>query len=362
MEELRTLIHIVPSNRWGGAERYALDICKHFLDKGWRVEAYTRDAKAVDNLFEEAGITLRHAPLQGLADLSTLLTLRRDMADFPKGTIIHTHRYRDSMLAMIARRLSRRADIRVVNTRHVVKRGRETWLYRRMYRNLDAQIFVSEAAEERFLSTWRRRKFPFPKERLHVVHNSINVLLGDRQPEPDKGPIIAMFHGPLRPGKGVEMLIDAMPRLKGMRTRLRIVGTGHPDYVDALRARAQARGVMEMIDWHKYTPDPHPLIRESHFGVLPSVVSEAFGLANLEYMANGRPQICTGNGAQKEYLTNETDALIIPPADVVALGDAMVRLAGDALLREKMGIAARSNFCRYHSWSRFADEIEEIYG
>ena len=58
----RCLAHIVASNRWGGAERYALDICRHFIDKGWHVAAYTRDAKAVDNLFAEAGVELRHAP------------------------------------------------------------------------------------------------------------------------------------------------------------------------------------------------------------------------------------------------------------------------------------------------------------
>lgn len=73
----RCLVHIVASNRWGGAERYALDICRHFIDKGWHVAAYTRDAKAVDNLFAEAGVELRHAPLQGLADPATLMALRR---------------------------------------------------------------------------------------------------------------------------------------------------------------------------------------------------------------------------------------------------------------------------------------------
>ena len=157
--------------------------------------AYTRDAKAVDNLFAEAGVELRHAPLQGLADPATLMALRRDMTRLPQGTVIHTHRYRDAMLTLMARRLAGRKDICVVNTRHIVRRGRDSWLYRRMYRNLDAQIFVSEAARERFLSTWRQRSLPFPRERLHVLHNSINVPLSGAFPEPEKGPVIAMFHG-----------------------------------------------------------------------------------------------------------------------------------------------------------------------
>ncbi len=356
-----TLIHVIPSNRWGGVERYALDICRHFQSKGWRVVAYTRDAKAVDSLFAASGIELRHAPLQGLTDLTTMRTLMADMKGMEASTIIHTHRYRDAFVTMVARRLARRPDIRIVNTRHIVRRGHDSWLYRRMYRHLDAQIFVSQTVCERFLATWRRRNPPFPKERMHVVHSSLNIAPTPFMSEPSKGPIVAMFHGPLVAGKGLETLIDALPRLKGMRTRLRIVGTGHPDYVDGLRRRAQTRGVMEMIDWHKYTPDPHPLIREAHFGVLPSTVSEAFGLSNLEYMANGRPQICTGNGAQTEYLTNGTDALVVSPGSVEDLAEAMLKLVSDPALRLRLGEAAWKNYQRSLAWPNFAEVMENIY-
>ena len=99
-----------------------------------------------------------------------------------------------------------------------------------------------------------------------------------------------MFHGPLIPGKGLEVLIDAMSLLKRTKIRLKIVGTGQPDYVDSLRRRALTREVMDMIDWHKHTKRPLDIIGGCHFGVLPSVKEEAFGLANLEYMASGRPR------------------------------------------------------------------------
>ena len=63
-----SLIHLISSNRWGGSQRYALDICTHYHGEGWEVMAMTRDAKTVDDRFRRAGIPLLHAPLHGFFD------------------------------------------------------------------------------------------------------------------------------------------------------------------------------------------------------------------------------------------------------------------------------------------------------
>lgn len=357
-----TLIHIVASNKWGGPQRYALDICRHFMAKGWDVEVFTRDAKAVDFPFQSAGIRRSHAPLSGLFDLSTALVLIRRMRSIPKGDgVIHVHRYRDAFTALLARKIAGRRDIRIVSTSHIVRKGKDSWLYRRIYRNLDAQIFVSGIAAGRFMSAWRDDNPPFAPEKVHVLHNSLFNPPLEISREPQRGPVTAMFHGPLKPGKGLETLIDAMSTIRDIKIRLRIVGSGNPDYVDSLRRRAISRGVMDMIDWHRHTYNPHPLIHESHFGVLPSVSEEAFGLANLEYMANGKAQICTSNGAQNEYLTDGRNAIMVAPAQSQALADAMKALASDPQRRQDMGRAAAKDFAENFSWDNFGRRLESIY-
>lgn len=362
MPEVPVLIHMVASNKWGGPQRYALDICRHFMARGWNVEVFTRDAKAVDYLFESAGIPRVHAPLSGYFDLSTALVLARHMSRIGKGGgVVHVHRYRDAFTALLARKLARRPDIRIVSTSHVVRKGKDSRLYRRIYRNLDAQVFVSGIAASRFMSAWRDGDPPFPKDRVHVIHNSLFSPPGEPLPEPTRGPVVAMFHGPLRPGKGLENLIDALTMLRDLRLRLRIVGSGNPDYTDLLRRRAISRGVMEMIDWHGHTYNPHPLVSESHFGVLPSVSEEAFGLANLEYMAGGRPQVATSSGAQTEYLTDGREALLVPPGQTQQLAEAIRAMASDPALRRKMGKAAYATFVDRFSWTRFIDRLEKIY-
>lgn len=362
MSDSKTLIHILSANRWGGVERYALDICRHFIAQGWKVAAVTRDAKAVDTLFANEGVELLHAPIGGLLDFQSVRTLAATLkASSRDSVVIHAHGFRNAFTALLARKMAGRKDVRIVMTRHKVKRGIDSWLFRRIYRNLDAIICVSHIVANRFVSTWHARELPFPAERLHVIHNSLNIKVTEPLPKSGKGPVTAMFHGLLIPGKGLETLIDAMSLLKGIRLRLRIVGSGAPDYVDALRRRAVARGVMEMIDWHKYSSTPMDLIRECDFGVLPSQTEEAFGLANIEYMACGRPQVCTSNGAQPEYITDGREGFLVAPGNAVALADAMRKLASDEPLRIRMGARAFETFRDTLSWSRFISQLAPLY-
>ena len=356
-----TLIHILSSNRWGGIPRYALDICKHFNENGWDVYALTRDAKAVDALFEKEGIKLFHAPLQGFSDFYSINTLTRKLKETEGATVIHAHGFRNVFTALVARKLSGRKDVKVVMTRHKVRRAVDSWILRLIYRNIDALIFVSRAARDRFVATWHNRLVPIDAGKMHVIHNSLNIEVPEYGAPSSGRPITAMFHGPLKPAKGLEILIDALSMLKGKRIRLRIVGSGTPDYLDKIRRRAISRGVMELIDWHKHTDDPLPLIKECDFGVLPSVQEEAFGLANIEYMAAGRPQICSSNGAQPEYITDGWEGILIPPANPSFLAENMRKLAESPELREKMGRRAYDTFSDRLSWPHFIAPLTAIY-
>lgn len=359
---MQTLIHIVSDNRWAGIPRYALDICRHFHDRGKNVWALTRDAKAVDSLFEKAGIPLFHAPLQGFTDFLSIRTLSDKLKETHGDTVIHAHGFRNVFTALAARKLSGKKNVKVVMTRHKVRRAVDTWLLKIIYRNIDALIFVSRAARDRFVATWHRRIMPIDPVKMHVIHNSLNIPVPEYTPPGDEGPLTAMFHGPLKPGKGLEYLIDALAMLKGLRLRLRIVGSGQPDYLDKLRRRATSRGVMDRIDWYKHTDDPLPLIRDCDFGVLPSVFEEAFGLSNIEYMAEGRPQVCSSNGAQPEYITHGWEGLLTPPANAAFLAENMKKLAEDKELRVKMGKNAFSTYSQRLEWTHFIGPLQRIYG
>ena len=355
------LIHIVPGASMGGLQRYSLDICRHYAREGQEVVALTRDAKAVDRCFDTDGIRLVHAPLRDYPDFFSSLTLGSLLRTAPKATVIHAHRYRDALTALAARRLARRPDVRIVTTRHKAAPGKDNMLRRLIYRNIDAQIFVSEFARQQFLSTWQRGRLPFDSRRLHVAANSRLEPPG-RVAEPERGAMTMMTHGIIRPGKGLETLLEALAiAARSVKLRLRIAGTGNPDYIDTLRQRAERLGVMQQIDWTLKDPDPALLTGSCHFGVQPTEMPEAFGMSNMEYMMAGRPQVTTASGAQREYLTPEVEALFVEPGDKEGLAAAMIRLASDAELRHRMGEAAARRYDRELAWPIFIGKIEEIY-
>ncbi len=357
----KSLIHIIPSNRWGGVQSYALDICRHYKKEGWNVTAMTRNAVGVDSRFSEAGIELLHAPLTGFFDFTSALTLARKIRKTPCGSVVHTHRYRDALTAAIARKITRRDDIRIVSTRHTVRRGQNTWLFKKIYGYVDAHIFVSKMAYEGFRHARGGSEIILDQNKIHILHDSIFLPRNEYCKEPETGPVCALYQGAIVKGKGLETLIDAMSMLKDIKLRLRICGSGNPDYLDMVRRRAIQCDVMNSIDWNIHQPLGSEVCTETHFGVVPSYEKEAFCLESLRFMASGRPQVATDNGAQREYLSDGETALLVKPGNASQLAEAMRRLYSDKELRENMGIKSLKEFTKHLSWQNFIKSLDKIY-
>lgn len=328
---------------------------------GWRVSVYTRDVGAIDTPFRLHGIRVRHLPLRGYADLATALSLAHRLRHSDALTVVHTHKYRDAFLALLARKLARRKDVRVILSYHRVKPGRDTRLARRICRNLHALVFVSRLSRDTFMSAWSASAPPIKPEHTFVLPSSIYMPDYTPAPPPRTGPRIAMYYGRLVPGKGVDTFIEAISELRGRRARARIAGQGDPDYIDLMKRLADRLGVMDLIDWRNGREDPHALMENCHFGVVPSTVPEAFSLPTAMFMAHARPVICTSNGAQREYLTEDSEALFIDPSDSGGLRTAMRRMVDGELDTEAMGRAARCKFENDLDWNSFAANLAKIY-
>jgi glycosyltransferase involved in cell wall biosynthesis len=152
--------------------------------------------------------------------------------------------------------------------------------------------------------------------------------------------------GRMARGKGLDLLVGAMPRLDG--AHLAVVGPddGH-GVVPELRSQSESLGVAERVH----------LVGALDSADLPGVYADAdvfalasrhenFGMVAAEAASVGTPVLVTDRCGVSELLG---EAAIVVPYDAGAVGDGLARLLGDADLRVRLGVLARE-VARTWSW------------
>ncbi len=145
------------------------------------------------------------------------------------------------------------------------------------------------------------------------------------------------FSGRLVYYKGVDVLIKAAALTSDCE--LFISGTGELE--PELRALAEDLGAGDNIHFLGFLSDTDlkKAYRDCDIFVLPSVAqSEAFGIVQLEAMIYGKPVINTALPTGVPWVSlDSVTGITVPPGDEKALAQAIMRLAQDKPLREKLG-------------------------
>jgi glycosyltransferase involved in cell wall biosynthesis len=74
---------------------------------------------------------------------------------------------------------------------------------------------------------------------------------------------------------------------------------------------------------------------------MPSVESDTFGRVSIEAQASGVPVLCSDIGGIPETLLLGVSGLLLPPGDIPAWRDAIIKLAIDGKLRLQMAERGR---------------------
>lgn len=386
------IIHLISNKSWGGGEKYALDLCKALEERGHSTAVITRSGyPSVDRPFADAGIAVGHLPLRGALDILSPLVLSRILDRLEGPVVVHVHNFKDALVALRARRLmksDRRRGLRVVCTRHLVRPAKTGRLDRGTYRDLDALIFVSDAARTAFMATAPADLNNDP--RICVIHNAIPLQknnsgqksresiadeVGTRHgasappvsanaPEPSARPekFRFLFAGRIAPEKGLDVLVEAFRRVELAHpgaTTLTVCGTGDSRTVMPIVRTTRAPELDGKVTWAGHVDDISAIIARADAGVVPSRAPEAFGLAALEFMAAGIPVIASEIGALPEVIG--PDGILVPPADPAALADAMLRLIDSPELCARLGEAGKRRAAENFAYDKFVDSVIAVY-
>ena len=184
--------------------------------------------------------------------------------------------------------------------------------------------------------------YDLPEEKVTVIHHGIDLQTFHAAGPPGGGwaAVKARWHldvpyvlyvGLVRPRKNIKTLLSAVRRARDSgreRFTLLLAGPRDSRFIDVPR-EARRVGIPDMVVQTGVVPDEELRVLYQHASmvVLPSLV-EGFGFPILEGMASGTPVIASDIPVHREVAGDA--ALLVPPRDVDAWGDAMVRVFGDS--------------------------------
>ena len=148
--------------------------------------------------------------------------------------------------------------------------------------------------------------------------------------------------------------------------RLIIVGKGERGEENELLRLVQRTGLASIVDYRGWLmPDHIPAtLAEADVALMPmrdTLINRARGLAKLlELMGAGLPIVASRVGQAAEYLEHGVSGWLVPPENPGALAEAVLRLIGDADLRQRLGISAQ-HAARQYSWDLLAPIAERAY-
>ena len=81
----------------------------------------------------------------------------------------------------------------------------------------------------------------------------------------------------------------------------------------------------------------------------------------VEAMASGLPVIATSCIGPSELVTSGVEGMLVPVGSIARMADAIVRMAGDSDLRERMSRAARRRAVDEFSIPRTSEQLARVY-
>ena len=171
------------------------------------------------------------------------------------------------------------------------------------------------------------------------------------------------------PGKGHDVLVDALAQLTDLRWHCLCVGSleRDPAFVARLRRRVAA-GVMD--DRVRFPGPQAGAELAGSYGaadvlVLPSR-AESYGMVVAEALARGLPVVATDVGGVPEALGHGADGtrpgLLVPPDDPAALRHALRAWLEDADLRRRLRRAARERRESLADWPTTTAAVADALG
>ncbi|MHB2020668.1 MAG: glycosyltransferase family 4 protein [Candidatus Xenobia bacterium] len=196
-----------------------------------------------------------------------------------------------------------------------------------------------------------------PQDRIRVLSPAIPGPPHEPTPIAEARHIV--YVGQLVRGKGVDLLLQALARLRGP-FQATIAGQGNAR--PRLEAQCRSLGLSDRVTFRDFVShDEVPsLYASARVVAVPSRWPEPFGLVGPEAMWCARPVVAFAVGGIPDWLDDETTGYLVPPHDVQEFAAALQRLLDDPARAERMGQAGLLRARRDFGFDRYLSDLQAV--
>jgi glycosyltransferase involved in cell wall biosynthesis len=187
----------------------------------------------------------------------------------------------------------------------------------------------------------------------------------DRQPRHRKESLQIVFVGSFYPWHGIELLLKAFSIAQARVPCLRLCMIGDGITRSANQNETRTLGIEQSVHFTGWLAREKMIehLNKSDIAVAPYLKIENFYFVPvkiLDYMAAGLAIVASKQGQICEMLEHRRNGLLVSPGDVSALANALIQLAEDPRLRQRLGEAARAKITHTYTWERTAQGVLSV--
>jgi glycosyltransferase involved in cell wall biosynthesis len=198
----------------------------------------------------------------------------------------------------------------------------------------------------------------FDPAALTVVPNAVDTAALTPAPPGGRYPTATVLYlGRLKRYKRVDLILDAVARLRAQGVEVDLLVAGQGDHRGALEAQVQRLGLQAAVRFFGFVPDRQKLelLCRSWVHVLTSP-KEGWGISNLEAAACGTPTVASDSPGLRDSVVNGETGFLVPHGDVDALAARIREVVEDPRKRDELGTGAR-RFAEAFSWDSSARQV-----
>jgi glycosyltransferase involved in cell wall biosynthesis len=357
-------LETVAGQATAGARWVPFDYCRVLRDLGASVEWWALGPPGPRlESFAEQGVPTRALGMPKHSHrFDTSRALAAALAEAAPD-LVHAHCYEPGLHASRAKAAG--AIKRLIITHHEPRqrwtRRAFAWPYRHMP---DLVTAPSPSAAENM-----RRWFGYPADRVVALQNPVADVFfaGGSRGEAmvaELGlegayPVISWVAA-FRRGKGHADLVRAFREVLARYPSARLLLVGKGKHIGEVQALVGRLGLADHVIFTGSRSDVVDVLGVTDILACPSHL-ETLCMAVVEAMAAGRAVVSTAVWGPCDHISDGVDGLLVPLGDVGAMAEALLRVAGDRVLAERLGAAAHEYARRTFSMEVFAELVGSIF-